>query len=163
MRKYLRKAFMGLAALTLLSLVVLVGMGASSQTFLGSVHVDIATIVNSTGTGTVTLSTAGSSGSRINYISVTNTDTSAYNLTLYLTRSSTNYLLWSGQVPASSGNSSTVTPYILLNPALWFALPQDGNGQPYLQLKSGDTLTVALGSTITSGKTMTFYAVGGDF
>lgn len=120
-------------------------------------------IVNGTGTGVVTAATAGSNGSKVVSVTITSTDTSARVVQLNLTRSATNYLLASANVAAASGTDGVTTVVNMLASATFPGLPVDNDGQSYIFLQSGDTLTVGSTTTVTSGKTITVATVQADF
>lgn len=121
------------------------------------------TIVNADGTTIKTVFTAAANGSKIVGLSASNTDTSAYTLQLWLTRSSTNYLVASFGLGASAGNNGTTASVNLFSMGLIPGLPIDNDGQAYLFLENGDTLGVSLAGAIASGKTATVIAIGAHF
>lgn len=45
----------------------------------------------------------------------------------------------------------------------WYGLPIDSDGNPYINLVTGDTIQCTFATTITSGKTVTLYATAQDF
>lgn len=122
-------------------------------------------VFNNSGTSITTLYTAGANGSRIESIFVTNTDTAAYTVNVYITQSSTNYLIGTASIPLSSGNTTAVPTVDLLGAAGNFGtvLNFDANGNTYLFLSSNSILKVATTATVTSGKNLTFVAFGGDY
>ena len=125
----------------------------------------VVTIVNADTTTLKTLYAAGTNGTKVENILVTNTDTAAYTVQVYVTISATDYLIGSVNIPLSAGNLSTVNSVNLLSTTgnLGPVLNLDSTGNPYLYLASGSTLKVATTGTVTAAKTITFFAQGGDF
>jgi hypothetical protein len=122
-----------------------------------------AAITNGTASSLVTLYTAGTNGSKIENISVTNTDTNPYTVQVTVTISATNYLLGSISVPASTGNTASAPGLNILANSNFLPLNKDSNGNAYLYLASGDTLKVNSTSTVTSSQQLTFIAQACDF
>jgi hypothetical protein len=122
-----------------------------------------AQIVNGSGTSAVTLITGGINGTVVSSLLLTNTDTTAYTITIEVLRSSTTYVLATISVPASAGNSTSVPPVSVLNSTNVPGLPVDGYGNPYLYLESTDTLEIQSSATVTSGKAVSVLTVGADF
>ena len=126
---------------------------------------DIATFTSGQGTTITTLYTGGANGSRVESIFVTNTDTNPYTLNVYVYTPSTSYLLGTINIAASTGNTTTIPTSNLLTYSgnIGSALNRDANGNTYLYIASGSIVKVATTTTIASGKTVTFIAIGGDF
>ena len=124
-------------------------------------------LTTGTGLASVTAFTAGANGSKVVAILANSTETvNARILQLQLTRSAVNYLIGSYSVPVNSGNDGVTAGADLLNggPAgLIQGLPGDNDGQKYLLLESGDTVTVASTTTITTGKTLTVVCIASNF
>lgn len=123
-------------------------------------------ILPATTTTTVILVTAGANGTIIKGINCTNTDTAAASLVQFnVARSAVNYLQTTVNVPLSSGNISAATapPVNAMAPANWPGLPVDSNGDPFLNLASGDTLLMNVTVTVNSGKVVACTAVGADY
>ena len=108
-----------------------------------------------------TIATAGASGSKVVAVNASSTDTSARVGQLWLTRSSTSYLLGSYSVPASAGSDGSTVSADLLS--LVPNLPRDNDGQKYLFLESGDTLQVSFTTQVTSAKEVDVQAIFGNF
>lgn len=97
---------------------------------------------------------------------VTNTDSgAAYAIQLNVTISATNYLIGTVNVPLSAGNTTAAPSVNLLSALNNFGpyLCKDANGNPYIYLANGSTLKVNSTTTVTSAKTVTFFAQGGDY
>jgi hypothetical protein len=111
-----------------------------------------------------TIFTAGGNGSKVFALFAASSDTSARVLQVAITNSGTNYPLCTVNVPASSGTSSSgSTPVNLLSTATIPGIPIDSDGNPFLYLISGDTLTVSALTTVTSADAITVHAVAADF
>lgn len=107
-----------------------------------------------------TVFTAGASGSKLVGIFANNQDVSARDVIIAITRSSVNYQIGRVSVPASSGNAAN-NPVINLLANTFAGMPIDNDGQPYLLLNFGDTLSVNLPVTLSTG--MNIVGIGGDF
>lgn len=136
---------------------------ATAPNYAGSPMADVAQILNSIGTAAVTLTTAGTSGSRRFSLACTNTDTIAYTLAVSRVRAATSYLLATVTIPASAGNVAATPRVQVLSAATFPGVPLDPNGNPFLTLQSGDTLTIAVSSAVTSGKVVACESSGVDF
>ncbi len=102
---------------------------------------------------------AGSNGSRVAGISVCSTDTSDRDFHLYYYDGSTAYLIGTLTVPLGAGNTGTVAAINFLSLANIPALNPDGS----ITLKTGEKLQAANVVTVTSAKTVTIVAFGGDY
>lgn len=113
------------------------------------------------------LTTTQTNGLKVESILVTSNDTSARDVCLYMTISSTNYLLIQVQIPITAGQVNTTPPVNLLaggiTPGSFPGLPVDGNGNPYIYLPAGATLSVNTPVALTSAKTMNIIATGASF
>jgi len=124
---------------------------------------NVLAIVNGTGTTITNLVTAGTNGTKIESINVSNTDTIAYTLQFYITISATNYLIGTVTLPLSSGNTVAAPPLDVITRGNFPSLAVDANTNPYLYLASGSSLSVAVTVAVTSGKTVTLFVQGGNF
>jgi hypothetical protein len=122
-----------------------------------------AQITNASGTTPVSLITPGANGTKVISIVCSNSDTSAYNLTFSVLRSSIAYVLGTVAIAASAGNAAGTPPVSILNATNIPGIPQDSDGNPYLFLESTDTLQMANGSTISAGKVISCHTVAADF
>lgn len=111
-----------------------------------------------------TLYTAGSNGSKIFGIILTSTDTAARDALVNVFNGTTVYQLGCVPVPATAGDAdATPTSVNLLNPAYLAGLPVDNDGNPFLYLALGDTLTIGALATLTTAKQFAIYCVAVDF
>jgi len=135
----------------------------SKPIYLQSIQTYITTIVNANGTTAVSLAAAGTNGSKIEEINcVSNDNSSAYTLNFYLYSSSTLYQLGCIDLYIQSGGIDNV-PSINLLATSQMQFPKDSNGNPYIYLANGNSLYISVGSAVNSGKTLTFFAHGGNF
>lgn len=138
----------------------------NTPVFTQTPKIGLVTCVNADGTTAKTVYTAGSNGSKIVALTATSTEVNPNNrtFTVSITRSATAYTLVTVTIPFGSGTDGSTAAVDLLNSTILPSLPLDNDGQKYLFLQSGDTLTVALTtSAVTAGKTVTFAAIAADF
>jgi hypothetical protein len=117
--------------------------------------------VNSDGTTKKTIATGGSNGSKLVSLIATSTDTGTRILQLFLTRSAVNYLLGSTLIAIGAGTDGVASSSNLLTSIP--GLPLDNDGQPYIFLESGDTLTAAVTVAVTAAKEIDVHAIFGNF
>lgn len=111
-----------------------------------------------------TIYTGGAAGSKVTGLLLQSTDTSARDVQISITNGGTSFPLGTVTVPIGAGNAGTVPSVNALNSAQLPGLPLDSDGNPYIFLISGDTLTVSSLSTVTAAKLITASVVGvGDF
>lgn len=115
-------------------------------------------IANADASNQKTVYTAGGSGSKVTALIAVSTDTSARDVQVSITNGGTSYPLGTVSVPIGAGNSSAANAVDLLNLLNLPGLPVDSDGNHYLHLISGDTLTASAQSTVTSGKLVTINA-----
>lgn len=123
----------------------------------------VLSIVNATGTSVTTLYAAGTNGSKVEGIYVTSTDTSARDLAIYYVVSATNYQLGQISIPITAGTLNTAPSINLLTSTQLSGLPRDVNGNPYLYLASGTTLSIAAPVAVTTAKAINIIAQIEDF
>lgn len=113
------------------------------------------------------LTTTQTNGLKIESITVSSNDTSARDIILYMTISATNYPLIQVQIPITAGQVNTTPPVNLLKggvtPGSFPGLPLDANGNPYIYLPSGATLSVNAPVTLTAAKTIYILATGASY
>ena len=123
----------------------------------------VAQINNAAAQTLQTLVAGGTNGTKIESITATSTDTAAHDVQLWLTISSVNYLLGTISVPAGAGNSSGVPSVDFLKNAQITSFAYDANGNKYIYVANGATLSISSVVTVTSGKLIQAYASGGSF
>lgn len=110
-----------------------------------------------------TVLTAGANGSKVTgLIANTNDGTAAHVMTVSIKRSAVQYPVGNVNLPVNAGGDGVTAGVNLLDPTLVPGLPVDNDGQPYLLLKSGDTLEVTFATALTASKTIWVHAIGGD-
>jgi hypothetical protein len=131
--------------------------------FIQTAKIGVVQTLNADGTNNKTVVTAGSNGTKVVSLTASSTDTSNRIFQVQVSRSGTDYILCTVTVPAASGTDGTTASVDLLNSTILPGLPADNDGQRYLFLQSGDTLTVKCTTTVTSGKIVSFASVEADF
>lgn len=121
------------------------------------------TIVNADAQAQKTGYTAGASGSKIIAIIVTSTDTATCDIQTSITNGGTSYPLGTKTIAISAGTVAGTNAVNLLDPTNMVGLPIDSDGNPFVYLISGDTLTFESLVTVTSGKTIVIHVFGMDF
>ncbi len=121
-------------------------------------------IANADAQAQKTVYTAGGNGSKVSSLIATSSDTSARDVQVSITNGGTSYPLGTVSVVAGAGNASGTSSVNLLDPTKLLGLAYDSDGNPFIHLISGDTLTVSALATVTSGKLITVTAATvGDF
>jgi len=137
----------------------------TTPTFTKQPRIGLAQIANADASNLKTLVTAGANGSKVMGINASSTDTSGRDIQLTVTRSSVNYILWTVTVGAGAGNAGSTPSVDLMTttdvPAGLLCVDHDG--QHYINLESGDTLSVSSLTTVTSGKFVSAAATYEDF
>jgi len=110
-----------------------------------------------------TLYTAGASGSRVENIIISSTDTSLRDLVFYVNVSGTDYQLCTVSCPINSGNTNAIFPLNLFQNVAFQGLNFDPNGNRYLYLASGAVLKVKSATSVTATKVIQFFVQGGDY
>lgn len=120
-------------------------------------------ITNATNLANVTIVTSGASGSKLIGVIATSTDSSNRDIVLKVTNGGTDYFLGTKSVPANAG-FATGTPAInLFDSTVIVGLPIDSDGNPFLYLISGDTLTAATLTQLTAAKVVNLTAIYSEF
>jgi len=109
-----------------------------------------------------TIYTAGANGSKCNGLVIANNDPSATHvITLEIVNGGTSYPLATFVTTSpTSGQYSTVNA---INSTNWPGLPLDSDGNPYVQLISGDTLKATFATALTSSDQIEVFAACADF
>lgn len=120
-------------------------------------------IANADGQNQKTGYTAGANGSKILGIVATSSDTSAHDVQVSLTNAGTSYPLGTKTVPLSAGTVAGTPAVNLLDPTVIVGLPFDSDGNQYLNMISGDTLTFEALVSVTAAKLITIHVIAVDF
>ena len=130
--------------------------------YIQTINNTVASIANADAQTKKTIFTPGTNGSRINAILVSSTDTSARDIVVGITVSATNYDLAIVNIPVTAGTVNSAPTISYLTQAQFPGLCRDAYGNPYIDLKNGNTLYAYAPVTITSGKQVNILAYGGD-
>jgi hypothetical protein len=136
---------------------------STSLNFTQNLKIGQATVVNADSTGVKTVYTGGTNDSVVKALQVVSDDTSARVVNVYVNNGSTDFLLGSVSVAASSGTNGTAAAIDLLGGTLMPGLPYDSNGKRVLPLPVNYVLKVSSQTAVTSGKTLTFTALIEDY
>ncbi len=115
----------------------------------------------SNGTTKVTLVTGDTNGDKIESIIATNTAGTAYDLILIATISAVDYQLTTISIPVNAGNTNAVVAIDILRHSNIPGLAFDSNGNKYLYVASGTTLSFKLATAAIT--TVQLFAQGGQF
>jgi hypothetical protein len=111
-----------------------------------------------------TVFTAGASGSKCNALWSTNDDsTTLHVLTIQLARGGIRYGGVAVITASNQGYSTGIPALNLLSPTLWPGLPLDSDGNPYLQLQSGDSIQATFATALTTATRINLIISCGDF
>lgn len=110
-----------------------------------------------------TVFTPGASGSKLDHVLITSTDTSARDIQFYLTISAVDYLLGTISIPANSGFTNSVSIVSLLDHTRMTGMLTDVNGNKFVILAAGSVLKAKMLTTITAAKVVNVITQGGDF
>jgi hypothetical protein len=140
---------------------------ASASFFYSTPKTGLVNVVNADGTTAKTIvtaaSAAGAVASKVSALNVASTDTSSRIFIISKVRSGTPYPICAVTIPAGSGTDGTTATVNVFAAAIIPGLPVDNDGQAYINLQTGDTLTATLSTgSVTATKTVTFTAEFAD-
>lgn len=121
------------------------------------------TIVNADASNAKTACTAGANGTKVTGLQLCSDDTSARAIQIGITRSATFVLLGTVNVPTLAGTDGTTAAVNGFSATLLPGLPVDNDGQAYIFLESGDTLSIKSTTTVTAAKTVSATCVSANF
>ena len=133
---------------------------AATGSFVGTPKLGLQQILPADTTAAKTVVSAGASGSKVVSLTATSDDTARI-VRVSLVRSAVVYVLGTTTIAALAGTDGVVNSANLLSSIP--GLPLDNDGQPYINIVSGDTLTVAVTVAVTAAKTISITSVFGDF
>lgn len=111
-----------------------------------------------------TVYTAGTNGSDISAITISNNDPSATHLmTCQLVNGGVKYGGAAITPVVNTGFANNVPPINLLDPGIWAGLAADPNGNPILRLISGDTLQCTFATALTASDLINVYVEAWDY
>lgn len=132
---------------------------AASPNFVNKPNVQATAFNNADGTAAKTVFTAGSAGSRVEAVVVTTNETANRQMTISMVQNAIAYEL--DRFTVASGTTAVpIRQYNVLNPERWGWLDPNNVG---LIVPSGSLLQVNMEATITSGRKVNVFVVGGDF
>jgi len=144
---------------------------SNSPIFPASLLSKVVQFTNTTSTSVPTsVISAQVNGCKIEQILVSNSDTVAHDVNIYINAGSTNYQIGTISIPLSSGILNGI-PAVSLFKAVnstgstLLPLSLDANGDPYIYLDPQTSLYMQAGSStaVTSGKTINIVAIAGAF
>ena len=107
----------------------------------------------------------GANGSNVYGAIAVNNGATAHLLTLVINNSGGTVLsqLNAVNIPASAGNNGTVLPVSLMAAAVWPGLAVDPNGNPFLRVNNGDTLSGKYATAQATTETLSLYCLADDY
>lgn len=110
-----------------------------------------------------TLVTGGTNASRIEFLLVSSTDTSARDIVVSWLYLGIAYVITTISIPANSGNTNSLPAVDLFRNPQFAGLPVDALGNKYMYVAAGFALQLGMGTTITAAKQVNAFAHGGDY
>jgi hypothetical protein len=136
--------------------------GNTAPRFAANANIGTQTFVNADGTASKVVFTAGSNGSRLDALNIASTDTAAHDVQVLLNIGGSDVPIGTINVAIGAGNSSTVnSKNVLADPNLGLTI-SDPYGNRVLELPAAATVKLAMAVAVTSGKTVSVTAMGGD-
>ena len=123
----------------------------------------LANIANATGTGVVTLMTAGVNGSKVTGIQLTNTDGAAHAIQVAVSNGTVGFILTTANVAANAGNDGATPALSVLNNIISGGLPVDNDGNPYIFIPASNTITIKAATALNTGNLVYAICTYGDF
>ncbi|MCF3628160.1 hypothetical protein RJ527_08795 [Thalassospiraceae bacterium LMO-SO8] len=133
---------------------------ATTPDYLGARNSQCTIITNGDGTTAQIIFTAGANGARVHLVSAS-TDDATPSLTLMKSDGTTSCILATFQLPTNSGRVNGAPAVDLLDPSVIPSIPADPGR--FLTLGAGETLAVAMTTTLTVDKTVHVVADGVDY
>lgn len=134
---------------------------SSTPAFIASPKNPAVAFANADGTAFKTLMTAGASGSRLDSLIATSTDSVSNVLQLAVTKSAVDYVIGEVTVPANAGTNGTVKSVACLNPTDIPGLTYTEGGALYLE--TGVVLKGRMKTAVAGAFGVQLLGVGGDF
>ena len=110
-----------------------------------------------------TIVTGGTNGSVIEMLTVASTDTVARDLVFYLNDGTTNYRLFTLNIPINSGNTNAIASVAPFNSTLWPAVPFNNSGNKFIYVANGWSLRVNSTVAVSATREINIVAHGGDY
>lgn len=135
---------------------------SASPTFISIPKNPAASFANADSISFKSIYTAGSSGSRIDSLIGSSSDTSnAYVLQLAIQKSSVDYVIGEVSIPIGAGTNGTAKSVAVLNATDIPGLAYTESGALYLE--SGAILRARVKTTVAGSNTVQIVGVGGDY
>lgn len=138
-------------------------MAVATPIFPQTIRNPVAQILPADTTTLKALVAGGVGGTKVESINVSSTDTSARDLALWMTVSAVNYLIGTVSIPINAGNTNAIPAVSLLDSAQIPSMRTDNNGNKYIYVASGATLSISTLTTVTAAKAIQAVAQAGDF
>lgn len=135
---------------------------AAAPIFAGVINLGVAQILPADASTQKTIFTAGASGSKVVACMIATDETAIRVIQMSILRSAVNYTIGSVSIPIGAGNDGVTPAVNFFGTTLIPGFPIDNDAQPYLLLKSGDSLQMKSLTTITAAKIMHIVIFGGD-
>ena len=110
-----------------------------------------------------TIASGGTNGSVIEMLTVASTDTVARDLVFYLNDGTTNYQLFTINVPINAGNTNAIAAVAPFNSTLWSAVPFNNSGNKFIYLANGWSLRANSTAAVSATRAINIVAHGGDY
>lgn len=134
---------------------------ASSPAFIASPANPVVAFANADGTSFKTLMTAGASGSRLDSLFASSTDSASNVMQLALLKSAVSYVIGEVTIPANAGTNGTVKSVAVLNTTDIPGLAYTENGGLYLE--SGVVLQARMKTAVAGAFAVQLTGVGGNY
>jgi hypothetical protein len=121
------------------------------------------TILPADTTALKTIYTGGSNDAILKALNITSTDTSVRNVALWLSDGTTDFLLGTMPIAATSGFDGVTPAVDGLSGLLTPSLPFDNNGKRVIPMKVGSVLKIGSLTTVTTAKQITALALIEEF
>lgn len=135
---------------------------SSSPQFITTVRNPVQSFANADGTSFKSVFSAGASGSRIDTLFGTNTDTAnAYVVQLSIRKSSVDYVIGEVNIPIGAGTNGSAKSVAMLNATDIPGLAYTENGALYLE--TGCVLRARVKTAVAGVNTVSLVGVAGDY
>lgn len=134
---------------------------SSSPSFIATPKNPAVAFINSDGTSFKSVMSAGSSGSRLDTMMASSTDTVSNVLQLAIQKSGVDYVLGEVTIPAYAGTNGSVKSVAVLNSTDLPGLAYTENGAIYLE--SGCVLRARPKTAVAGAYTIQLVGIGGDY
>lgn len=134
---------------------------AANPAFIASPRNPVAAFANADSTNFKTVMSAGVSGSRLDSLIASSTDTAANVLQLAVQKSSVDYIIGEVTIPANAGTNGSVKSVACLNSTDIPGLAYAENGALFLE--SGAALRARVKTAVAGSFAVQLFGLGGDY